>query len=193
MRLVQTGFAENIFWDNVQRKYRFKTQIKSGKFSMWRNDVKFKFLLLICLLLILNIFAQIDDDVRVESLYLARDDGKGKAGETTQNFFTNDIPIHCVVQLDSMKSVTVKMIFVAVKVIGVKPETKVITTKYKTNGEQSQVNFTGKPDKIWIAGNYRIDIFIDGKQAKSIEFEIQKKPQQIEKTKTVGVKKFRKN
>ena len=92
------------------------------------------------------------------------------------------------------------MIFVAVKVTGVKPETKVITSKYKTNGEQSQVSFTGKPDKIWTAGNYRIDIFIDEKQAKSIEFEIQKIPQQIEKVKAsspklkqTNVKKFRKN
>ena len=159
--------------------------------------MKTKILLLICLLLSVNLFAQ--DDVRVEDLYLARDDGKGKVGETTQNFFTNDIPIYCIVQLDSLKPVTVKMVFVAVKVTGVKPETKVITTKYKTNGEQSQVSFTGKPDKIWIAGNYRIDIFIEEKQAKSIEFEIQKKVQQIEKEKTVSpkpktisVRKFRK-
>jgi hypothetical protein len=159
--------------------------------------VKVKILLLICLLLSLNLYAQ-DGDVRVEEVYLARDDGKGKAGETAQKFFTSDIPIHCVVQLDSMKPVTVKMVFVAVKVNGVKPETKVITTKYTTNGEQTQVSFTGKPDKNWIAGNYRIDIFIDEKQAKSIEFEIQKNPQQIEKAvspkpKNVSVRKFRKN
>lgn len=160
--------------------------------------MKVTFLLLICLLFSFNLFAQIDE-VHVEDTYLARDDGKGNAGETTQNFFTNDIPIHCIVQLDSMKPVTVKMVFVAVKVTGVKPETKVITAKYKTNGEQSLVNFTGKPDKIWIAGNYRIDIFIEEKQARSIEFEILKTPQQIEKEKpvspkpkTVSVKKFRK-
>lgn len=159
--------------------------------------MKFKILLLICLLFSVNLFAQ--DEVRVEDLYLARDDGKGKAGEVAQNFFTKDIPIHCIVQLDSLKPVTVKMVFVAVKVMGVKPETKVITTKYKTNGEQSQVNFTGKPDKIWMAGNYRIDIYIEEKQAKSIEFEIQKTSQPIEnertvspKPKNVSVKKFRK-
>lgn len=161
--------------------------------------MKIKVLLLICLLFTVNLFSQ-ESDVRIEEIFLARDDGKGNVGETTQSFFTNDIPIHCVVQLDSLKSVTVKMIFVAVKVTGVKPETKVITSKYKTNGEQSQVSFTGKPDKIWTAGNYRIDIFIDEKQAKSIEFEIQKIPQQIEKVKAsspklkqTNVKKFRKN
>lgn len=162
--------------------------------------MKVKILLLICLLSSISLFAQIDGDVHVEDLYLARDDGKGNIGETAQNFFTNDIPIHCVVQLDSLKPVTVKMIFVAVKVNGVKPESKVFTAKYTTNGQQSQVNFTGKPDKVWVAGNYRIDILIDEKAAKSLEFEILKNPQQIEKertisprSKTVSVKKFRKN
>ena len=169
-------------------------------FSMWRNVVKIKLLLIICILFSVNLFAQNDGDVRVEELYLARDDGKGKVGETSNIFYTSDIPIHCVVQLDSLKSVTVKMVFVAVKVNGVKPETKVITTKYTTNGQQSEVSFTGKPDKLWIAGSYRIDIFIDEKQAKSIEFEIQKNPQQVEKEKAVSpkpknvsVRKFRKN
>lgn len=169
-------------------------------FSCWRNVVKIKLLLIICLLFSINLFAQNDGDVRIENLYLARDDGKGKVGETAQNFFTNDIPIHCVVQLDSLKPVTVKMVFVAVKVNGVKPETKVITTKYTTNGQQSEVSFTGKPDKFWIAGNYRIDIFIEEKQAKSVEFEILKNPQQVEKEKSVSpkpknisVRKFRKN
>ena len=92
------------------------------------------------------------------------------------------------------------MIFVAVKVLGVKPETKVITTKYTTNGQQSQVSFTGKPDKIWVAGNYRIDIFINEKAAKSLEFEIQKTVKQIEKekqpspkSKITSVRKLRKN
>lgn len=163
------------------------------------KPVKIKFLLVICLLFSINLYAQINDDVRIEKLYLARDNGSGKVGETTQSFFTNDIPIHCVVELDSVKPVTVKMVFVAVRVNGVKPETKVITSKYTTNGEQTQVNFTGKPDKVWIAGNYRIDIFIDEKQAKSIEFEIQKKTQQVQKDglispklKSVSAKKFRK-
>ena len=162
--------------------------------------MKIKILFLICFLCCANLFGQTDGEVRVEELYLARDDGQGKAGEISQNFFTNDIPIHCIVQLDSIKPVTVKMIFVAVKVLGVKPETKVITTKYTTNGQQSQVSFTGKPDKIWVAGNYRIDIFIDEKAAKSLEFEIQKNIKQIEKekqpspkSKITSVRKLRKN
>lgn len=173
--------------------------------------MKILFLSIICFLLCPTIFGQTEankvntnnvntDDVQVAELYLARDNGSGKAGEITESFFTNDIPIYCVVQLDSMKSVTVKMNFVAVKVQGVKPETKVITVSYKTNGKQSQVNFTGTPDKVWTAGFYRIDIFVDDKPAKNLEFEIKKTTQQAEKakqptskSKTANIRKFRKN
>jgi hypothetical protein len=136
--------------------------------------VKLRILLLICLLFSVSLAAQEKGQVRVESLYLARDDGQGKAGEAAESFFTDDIPIYCVVQLDSLRPVTVKMVFIAAKVAGVKPGTKVIAAKYTTNGQQSQVYFTGKPDKAWIAGTYRIEIFIDEKPADSIEFEIRK-------------------
>ena len=108
----------------------------------------------------------------------------GKAGDETDAFYTNDIPIYCVVQLNSQTPATVKMNLVAVKVTGVKAETKVIAVSYKTNGNQSRVNFTGKPDGgAWTAGNYRIDLFVDGKPAGSKDFQIQKTAQQIEKEK----------
>ncbi len=161
--------------------------------------MKGQILLLICLLCCLNFFGQISDDVGVEEIYLAKDNGEGLAGDLAKSFYTTDIPIHCIVKLNSFKSATVKMNFIAVKVLGVKPETKVISINYKTNGEQSQVNFTGKPDKVWIAGNYRIDILIDDKPAQSLDFEIQKSPLEpekvkrpLQKLKTNSVRKFKK-
>jgi len=110
----------------------------------------------------------------VEEVYLARDDGDGKAGDVVTTFGISDIPIHCIVQLDTVKIATVKMNLVAVNVPGVKPETKVVTTSYTTKGNQNQVNFTGRPDKVWTPGKYRVDIFLDGKLAKSHDFTIQK-------------------
>ena len=108
----------------------------------------------------------------VEQLYLARDDGKGKAGEQVLEFNTSDIPIYCVVMLDATGKVTVKMNFVAVSVAGVKPETKVVTTSYTTKDGQNRVNFTGRPEEKWTPGKYRVDIFLDGKMAKNVEFNI---------------------
>ena len=115
-----------------------------------------------------------NETVGVEEIYLAKDNGEGKAGDAATTFLTTDIPIFCVVQLNSLKPATVKMNFIAAKVAGVKAETKVVSVSYKTNGKQNRVNFTGKPDGAWIAGSYRVDIFIDGKLAGSRELEIQK-------------------
>jgi hypothetical protein len=144
----------------------------------------------LCLLLALSSFAQIKEDgkvlesetVAVEQVYLAKDNGEGKAGDEVESFLTTDIPIYCVVQLNSPKPAMVKMNLVAVNVRGVKAETKVITVSYKTNGKQNRVNFTGKPDGIWTAGSYRIDIFVDDKLAVGKSFEIKKAPSEIQKT-----------
>lgn len=144
---------------------------------------------MLCLLFAFNSFAQKEDDkttepetVAVEQLYLAKDNGEGKVGEASENFLTTDIPIYCVVQLNSTKPTTVKMNLVAVNVQGVKAESKVITVSYKTNGKQNRVSFTGKPEGNWTAGNYRIDIFIDDKLAGGQPFEIKKSPSEIQKS-----------
>lgn len=119
-------------------------------------------------------FAQTEPAVAsaIGSVYLAKDDGTGKVGETVSSFFTTDIPIYCVVELDSTKPVTVKLNFVAVAVPGVKPDSKVVTTSYTTKDGQNRVNFTGKPADKWSAGKYRVDIFVDGKLAKDVVFDI---------------------
>ena len=142
----------------------------------------------LCLFFGLNVFAQADssendEQIGVEEISLTRDDGNGKPGEASSVFMTTDVPIHCFVQLGSAKSVFVKMNFVAVKVGNLKAETKVVSVSYKTNGKHNIVNFTASPETLWAAGAYRIDILVDGKLAKSLEFEIKKSPKEISKEK----------
>ncbi len=110
----------------------------------------------------------------IQDVYLARDDGNGKAGEPVTEFRTTDIPIHCVVLLDASAKVTVKMNFVAVNVAGVRAETKVVTASYTTTEKQNRVFFTGHPDGTWTPGKYRVDLFINGKPAGKVEFEIKR-------------------
>lgn len=137
----------------------------------------------LCLFFALNVIAQSqqneeNSEVSVETIMLARDDGNGKAGEETSVFLTSDVPIYCSVQLNSMKPTTVKLNLIAVNVQSVKPESKVITISYKTNGKQSRVNFTGTPEGLWTVGKYRVDIFVEGKLGGSREFEVQKSSSQ---------------
>jgi hypothetical protein len=157
---------------------------------------KIQILLLLCLFCF-SVYGQ-NTENSIDEIFLAKDDGNGKAGEPVTNFATTDIPIFCVVKLDIAQPTEVKMNFIAVSVKGVKPETTVITTSYKTKDEQNRVNFRGKPEKLWIAGTYRVDIFLDGKLATTQEFEIQKPTTTADKTekpKTAPkpVRKFRKN
>src|SRR5215207_7835294 len=124
---------------------------------------------LICILTVLLVLcfgalAQEPDDpttvTGLAELYLAKDDGTGKAGDPATLFVTTDVPIHCVVQLDSALPVTVKMNLVAVAVPGVKAETRVVSTTYTTKDNQNRVNFMGRPAGQWVAGRYRVDIFV---------------------------------
>jgi hypothetical protein len=130
----------------------------------------------------------------INEIYLAKDDGNGKAGDAVENFYTTDVPIFCVVKLNLSQPTEVKLNFVAVKVKGVKPETVVIATAYKTKDEQNRVNFKGKPEKIWITGTYRVDIFLDGKLARTQDFEIVKTPiSESVANKPKPIRKFRRN
>lgn len=111
--------------------------------------------------------------VGVDDVYLAKDDGSGKAATSpTTTFRPTDIPIYCVVQLDSSIPTTVKMNLVAANVPGVKAETKVVSASYTTKNGQNRVNFNGRPEGSWAAGKYRADIFVDGKLVKNVTFEV---------------------
>lgn len=135
-------------------------------------------IVILCLFFVAAAYAQGDVPTApsVQEAYLAKDDGSGKAGEQADEFATDDIPIYCVVLLDTQRAVTVKINFVAVSVAGVKAETKVVTASYTTKEGQNRVNFTGRPEGLWTPGKYRVDIFLDGKAAKAVEFEIKGKP-----------------
>jgi hypothetical protein len=147
---------------------------------------------ILCLIFGFNVEGQTNSnenkEVVVEEISLAKDDGKGNVSEATNSFTTTDVPIHCFVGLNSTRSVTVKMIFVAVKSETLRPETKVVTVSYKTNGKQDGVNFNASPETTWAAGAYRVDVFIDGKLSKSLEFEIKKSAKEVVKEKPVPPK-----
>lgn len=108
----------------------------------------------------------------IDDLYLARDDGQGKAGEVTNVFSPFDIPIHCIVVLKDAAPATVRMNFVAVKVNGVKPDSRVVSASFSTVQGQDRVFFTGKPHGKWTPGSYRIDVFVNEELEKSLAFDV---------------------
>lgn len=113
----------------------------------------------------------------ITEIYLAKDDGTGKAGEEASSFVTTDVPIYCVVLLGSATPVTVKMNLVAVAVAGVRPDTRVVSTSYTTRDNENRVNFTGRPAGQWVPGRYRVDVFVGARPVASREFAVQKASQ----------------
>lgn len=107
-----------------------------------------------------------------EQVYLAKDDGTGKPGEQTVEFAVSDVPIHCVVVLSNGDSLTVKMDLVVVSVAGVRPETKVVSASYTTKDLEDNVYFTGKPRGLWVQGEYRADIYINGNLVHKLPFRV---------------------
>lgn len=141
--------------------------------------MKIFLVLFLCLLFAASAPAQTENvpepaETGVEEITLMRDDGEGNAGDETDVFKTTDIPIHCQILLNSIKPAVVKMNLVAAEVRGLKTGMKILSVSYKTNGKQNVVVFRGSPEKIWLAGKYRVDIFIDNKLGGSKAFEIQK-------------------
>ncbi len=142
----------------------------------WSIHVKVLYSVLLCLFVAVCLNAQSRAPLAlattIEDVHLAKDDGIGGPGEQVTEFRTTDVPIYCVILLDSQEKTLVKMNFVAVKVTGVKPETNVVTASYTTKNGQNRVNFTGRPDGKWTPGKYRVDLFLDGKIVRNVEFEI---------------------
>ena len=126
----------------------------------------------------------------IAEIYLAKPDADGKAGEAAEHFLTTDIPIFCVVRLYVPGVAAVKMDFIAARVPGVKPESKVVSASYTTKENEDRVNFTGRPHGQWVAGKYRVDVFVGDKKVRIIEFEI--KPSTAEAEKPAIIKKSRK-
>jgi len=153
--------------------------------------LKFIFAFLLCVLLAANSSAQTetnDSETVVEEIRLMRASGaNGELGEPTTIFTTTDVPIYCAVALRaSDKAAVVKMNFVAVGASGLKANTLVVSVSYKTNGRETGVNFNASPGaKLWAAGKYRVDILLDGKTAKNLEFEIQTSVKETGKAKSL--------
>lgn len=134
----------------------------------------------LCLFFVSISFAQTKDSMEikeqsVEKIVLARKDKDGNIEEGVEIFSTKDIPIYCYIDLNSDQPTLVKMEFIAVKAKDLRPNTKIVTVSYKTKNGENTVSFNASPGKIWATGDYRIDIFLDGKIAESKEFEIENK------------------
>ncbi len=108
----------------------------------------------------------------LENVHLARDDGRGRAGETVTGFKPTDNPLYCVVQLREPKDGTkVKAEWIVVNAGGER-DTKFLEKEFKTTGEMDVVTFTAKLPREWPDGDYKVNVFVNDKLEKSLDFQI---------------------
>ncbi len=130
---------------------------------------------LVCLLAGGAAFAQapeegIGEAPRVSKTTLAKKEKDGTIRENPEWFRTTDVPLICYVDLTSDKPTDVSVTVVAAKAVGLRPDSKVTTARYKTRSGENGVTFTVRPDGKWAPGEYRVDVFLDGKLADSLSF-----------------------
>ncbi|MCB1026049.1 MAG: hypothetical protein KDB79_16755 [Acidobacteria bacterium] len=143
--------------------------------------MKFLFIALFCAFGFISVYAQTEkvgftnesDKAKAVTLTLARKDSDGNIDEDIKVFSPKDIPIYCYVDLKSPAPVEVKLNFIAVKVKGIRPNSKIISISYKLKNGEDNVTFTGKPEKNWFTGTYRVDILIENKLVVSKTFEVE--------------------
>jgi hypothetical protein len=114
----------------------------------------------------------VPDGGKIVELYLAKDDGNGAEGERAENFELADIPIYCIVKLNAPGGTNVKMILLAATVPGIKAGSKIVTTSYTLKDREDQVTFYGQPTDKWLPGKYKVELFLDNKLERTLNFNI---------------------
>ncbi len=111
-------------------------------------------------------------DVHVASIQLARD-SNGSAGEDVDSFAPADNPMHAVVRLSSKTAGTkVRVVLIAVSAATGDKNTKVAEIERETGVLQDELDTTFTLPRDWPVGDYRVDVFVNGKLDKSLTFRV---------------------
>jgi hypothetical protein len=112
-------------------------------------------------------------DVDITSLNMARDDGKGSAGQSVDTFSPSDRTVYCVVHLSKLKAGTkVKFSWYAVDAGGM--ENKLLKElDYTTNTFENIVNAHLTLPQDWPTGDYRVDVSVNDAAPRSVEYTVE--------------------
>ncbi len=132
--------------------------------------------LALCLLFSLAVSAQETSvtvaENPVQSVILAKTGTDGNIIENPESFLAKDIPIFCYVDLKEAKAAVIKVKYVAVKAIGLRPNLVIVTLEYKTKDGEIGAAFDARPGTKWALGDYRVDVYVDGKLVDNKAFKI---------------------
>jgi hypothetical protein len=94
-----------------------------------------------------------------------------EAGNTRTTVFTQDAVFYAQVDLRNAPDDTnLKAVWIAVDVEDTEPNLTINETEINTGS--GLVHFQLSNDNLWPLGKYKVEIYLDGKLAKTLEFEV---------------------
>lgn len=103
----------------------------------------------------------------IKDAYTARSDGS-EMKQTTS--FSQDEVIYCIVNVANAPDDTkVKAIWYAVNAEGVDANFVINETEFTGGGE---ITFNISNDQLWPAGSYKVELYLDGKMDRSLDFNV---------------------
>jgi hypothetical protein len=128
--------------------------------------------LALILVLILSACSVSASTANISAATMAQDEA-GK--NPTKVFSPNDQTFYCIAELSNApEDTTVKAVWTAVDVEGVKPNLKIDESSI-TADESGQLTFDLTNDGPWPVGEYKVDLFLndDEEPARTLEFKVQ--------------------
>jgi hypothetical protein len=132
---------------------------------------------LLCLFCLLVIWGAVacgggsSEPLAVQTVTLHRDDGAGKPGDKVDSFTPKDHIFHAKIQLNRIESgLKAKLVWIAVDTTEGK-NVEVAQTEFSSLAV-NQIDGKVELPNDWPAGKYRLDIYLNDKVAKSVEFSV---------------------
>jgi hypothetical protein len=154
-----------------ERTQKMPKTINSKTIGVWKSTSTMVGLGLI-LVLILSACSVSASTANISAATMAQDEA-GK--NPTKVFSPNDQTFYCIAELSNApEDTTVKAVWTAVDVEGVKPNLKIDESSI-TADESGQLTFDLTNDGPWPVGEYKVDLFLndDEEPARTLEFEAQ--------------------
>jgi hypothetical protein len=109
----------------------------------------------------------------IKEAVLAKGYDNGEAVDPTTVFAPSDLTIHLVVKVaNAPDDTTVKAVWQIGQVEGYDPGIIDETTLTLDSGQDS-IDFTLANDQLWPVGKYKVDLYLDDKLDRTLEYEVQ--------------------
>ncbi|HVF49539.1 MAG TPA: hypothetical protein VNA19_05605 [Pyrinomonadaceae bacterium] len=111
--------------------------------------------------------------VRIQNIYMAKDDGSGKYGAKTESFSPSDRKVYCVAELnDSTAGTRIKFVWYIVDAGGAQDE-KIKEIEYTTSALENKVNGHLTLPQDWPKGKYKVEAYINDNLDKTLDYTVE--------------------